>query len=316
MTGPPATRTGPPLHTVPGGVQGVWADHGHPRIACPASRLCRQLCDAGTWDGHRPPPWRWRRLTHTVLLVARTPQRTAAPDPIQVQIYSPVTNTVKRTLGRFKDFAYGGSFRDDGKLLVAGGAHPVVQLFDVKSRGILRSFRGHEKCAATSQGAVGRPAVSLTAGRRAGRRSRWRRGCGSAVRVTRFSPDHSQIMSGSDDHTVRLWDVPGQTEILCLRGHEVRPACGPATHGLRWRGSHCVCARACPSRHGRVRCPARQDYIRAGTVAPDNANLLVSGTLPAHTRRPWPTQPRPLTKLVRPLPGGPPAPLPHSASLV
>ena len=62
-----------------------------------------------------------------------------------MQIYAPVTNTVKRTLSRFRDLAYGGTFRDDGKLIVAGGANPVVQLFDVKSRSILRSFHGHEK---------------------------------------------------------------------------------------------------------------------------------------------------------------------------
>ena len=64
-----------------------------------------------------------------------------------MQIYTPVTNTVRRTINRFKDTAYGATFRDDGRLLVAGGANPIVQLFNAKSRQILRTFRGHEKYA-------------------------------------------------------------------------------------------------------------------------------------------------------------------------
>jgi hypothetical protein len=38
----------------------------------------------------------------------------------QVQIYSSTTNEVKKTLSRFKETAYSGCFRGDGKLLVAG----------------------------------------------------------------------------------------------------------------------------------------------------------------------------------------------------
>jgi len=46
---------------------------------------------------------------------------------LQVQIYSPHTNTVKKTFSRFKDLAYSGTFRDDGKLLLAGGENGIVQ---------------------------------------------------------------------------------------------------------------------------------------------------------------------------------------------
>lgn len=60
-----------------------------------------------------------------------------------MQIYSSKTHQPKKTISRFKDIAYSGSFRQDGKLIVAGDATGLVQMFDGGSRAILRSFRGH-----------------------------------------------------------------------------------------------------------------------------------------------------------------------------
>jgi hypothetical protein len=61
----------------------------------------------------------------------------------QVHIYDPLTNNQTKTVSRFKDLAYSGSFKSDGKLLVAGGESGLVQVFDLGSRAILRTFRGH-----------------------------------------------------------------------------------------------------------------------------------------------------------------------------
>ena len=74
----------------------------------------------------------------------------AAPYPFavtsstRVQIYSSSTHVVTKTLSRFKDVAYSGSFRADGKLLVAGGESSNILLFDLQSRAILRSFTSHQ----------------------------------------------------------------------------------------------------------------------------------------------------------------------------
>ncbi len=65
--------------------------------------------------------------------------------PLQVQVYSGTTNQVTKTISRFREAAYSGCFRDDGKLLAAGTEDGVVKVFDVSSRAILRQCRGHRK---------------------------------------------------------------------------------------------------------------------------------------------------------------------------
>lgn len=53
------------------------------------------------------------------------------------------SSTVRRRLSRFKNVARGGSYKGDGRLLVAGGDSGIVQVFDLASRAILRTFKGH-----------------------------------------------------------------------------------------------------------------------------------------------------------------------------
>ena len=62
---------------------------------------------------------------------------------LQVTIYNSRTNEVIRTISRFRDTAYCGSFRSDGRLLVAGGDEGVIRLFDTNTKSLLRVFKGH-----------------------------------------------------------------------------------------------------------------------------------------------------------------------------
>ncbi|KAJ3118180.1 snoRNA-binding rRNA-processing protein [Phlyctochytrium bullatum] len=55
------------------------------------------------------------------------PHDFAVTSSTRVQIYNQATHAVKKTLSRFKDVAYGGTFRNDGKLLIAGDAAGTVQ---------------------------------------------------------------------------------------------------------------------------------------------------------------------------------------------
>lgn len=58
-------------------------------------------------------------------------------------MYNPITKLVAKNISRFRESAYGGTFRKDGKLLCAGGEESHVKLFDVSSKSMLRLFSGH-----------------------------------------------------------------------------------------------------------------------------------------------------------------------------
>jgi U3 small nucleolar RNA-associated protein 15 len=132
------------------------------------------------------------------------PHRYAVTAAARVHIYAPRTQKITKTIARFKDVARSGFIRDDGKLLVAGDdsgliqvtsfpstfcdIHPLShgQIFDVNSRAILRTLDAHKQ----------------------------------PVHVTKFSAlDHTQVLSCSDDTTVRLWDVPSQSTITTFTSH-------------------------------------------------------------------------------------------------
>jgi U3 small nucleolar RNA-associated protein 15 len=68
----------------------------------------------------------------------------------RVQIYNPITHQVQKNFTRFKESAFGGSFRSDGKLLIAGTDEGHVKLFDVSSKSLLRIFKGHQRLLLTS----------------------------------------------------------------------------------------------------------------------------------------------------------------------
>ncbi|OLL25335.1 U3 small nucleolar RNA-associated protein 15 [Neolecta irregularis DAH-3] len=118
---------------------------------------------------------------------ATSPHDFAVTSSTRVQIYSSRTRTTIKTISRFKDTTYSGELRPDGKLLVAGDATGLIQIFDTSSRAILRSIDSHKYPA----------------------------------RVTKFSPTSSTtLLSASDDKTLKLWDIPTQTAMNTFTGHE------------------------------------------------------------------------------------------------
>jgi len=62
---------------------------------------------------------------------------------------------------------------DDGKLIVTGGDDGVIQIWDIKTRTLAKTIRGHR----------------------------------DRAQYTRFSPDNKLVLCGSADGTSRLWDV-------------------------------------------------------------------------------------------------------------
>lgn len=100
----------------------------------------------------------------------------------RITLYDGKTNKEKRVLSKFKETVYSGVYRHDGKLLACGGMKPVVSVVDAKSRAVLRTYSGHT----------------------------------APIHTTRFAPDGVHLLSGSDDRSVRYWDMPTATAVTVI----------------------------------------------------------------------------------------------------
>ncbi|CBY00703.1 similar to U3 small nucleolar RNA-associated protein 15 [Plenodomus lingam JN3] len=140
----------------------------------------------------------------------------------RVQIFSSKTRKVVKTISRFNvdDVAHSGHIRRDGRILVAGGDSGAIQAFDVKSRAILKTWKEHKQ----------------------------------PVWVTQWHPTElTDLMSCSDDRTVRLWDLPSDKSVMKFDGHQDYVRCGsfmPAQSGLLVSGSYDQTVRLWDSRAG------------------------------------------------------------------
>ena len=104
----------------------------------------------------------------------------------RVQIYYIRTRKLLRTITRFEDNVRGTDVRPDGRVLATGDDTGAIQVFDVNSRAILKTWKDHKQ----------------------------------PVWVTKFSPsDPTSVFSASDDRTVRLWDLPSESSQRTFVGH-------------------------------------------------------------------------------------------------
>lgn len=140
----------------------------------------------------------------------------------RVQIFSSKTRKVVKTISRFNvdDVAHSGNIRRDGRIIVAGGDSGAIQAFDVKSRAILKTWKEHKQ----------------------------------PVWVTQWHPTElTDLMSCSDDRTVRLWDLPSDKSVMKFDGHQDYVRCGafmPTQSGLLVSGSYDQTVRLWDSRAG------------------------------------------------------------------
>ncbi|KAF8305022.1 WD40 repeat-like protein [Clavulina sp. PMI_390] len=173
---------------------------------------------------HTPEARYWRRFKYPVFIKdiypitsvhfsPAAPHRYAVTSGVHVQIYSPKTQKIYKSISRFKTTAASGNIRHDGKLVAAGDASGLIQIFDINSRAILRTLDEHKL----------------------------------PVHVTKFSAGNTtQLLSCSDDFTVRLWDIPSQTSINTFADHD--------------------------------------DYVRSGHIMPSNPSLLLTGSYDSTVR--------------------------------
>ncbi|GAA5841471.1 hypothetical protein JCM9279_000664 [Rhodotorula babjevae] len=139
------------------------------------------------WRSFKSPTFlkSYAPITH-VHFSPSSPHRYVVTSGTRLQIYSPKTNRVVKTISRFKETATSGEIRTDGKLCVAGDEGGTVQVFDINSRAILRTIRAHKQ----------------------------------AVHTTKFSPGAgTQILTTSSDTTVRLFDLATSAPLRTFSSH-------------------------------------------------------------------------------------------------
>ncbi|BGP37332.1 U3 small nucleolar RNA-associated protein 15 [Rhodotorula kratochvilovae] len=139
------------------------------------------------WRSFKSPTFlkSYAPVTH-VHFSPSSPHRYVVTSGTRLQIYSPKTSRVVKTISRFKETATSGEIRTDGKLCVAGDEGGLVQVFDINSRAILRTIRAHKQ----------------------------------AVHTTKFSPGSgTQILTTSSDTTVRLFDLSTAAPLRTFSSH-------------------------------------------------------------------------------------------------
>lgn len=104
----------------------------------------------------------------------------------RIQLFSHRTRKLIKTISRFDDTAYGGELRSDGRVLAAGDESGTIQVFDVGSRAILKTWKESKQ----------------------------------PVRTVKWHhSEPTSLMSCGDDTTVRIWDLPSEKPEAILRGH-------------------------------------------------------------------------------------------------
>jgi WD40 repeat protein len=135
----------------------------------------------------------WRRFKTAVVVKqaslashidfsATTPHDFCVTAGSRISIFDARANKERRTLSRFKDLVFSGTFRSDGRLVACGGAKGDVQIVDAKTKSPLRSYHGHT----------------------------------APVHAVRFAPDLVHLFSAGDDKSVRFWDIPTASPISTL----------------------------------------------------------------------------------------------------
>jgi U3 small nucleolar RNA-associated protein 15 len=144
---------------------------------------------------------------HSLSFAPFSPFHLAVPNGMRVTMYDTSSHsssssgqpafTVHKNISRFHHPVSATAYRRDASLLACASSEGKIQVFDLSSRIVLRTFRGHN----------------------------------TDVKCVFFTHDMESVVSCSDDHTARVWDIPGNTQRGIFKGHTDYVRCGLELQG-------------------------------------------------------------------------------------
>ncbi|OAV99121.1 hypothetical protein PTTG_02346 [Puccinia triticina 1-1 BBBD Race 1] len=154
----------------------------HPRL----TRSNAERSEGRYWREFKNPVFvkSYAPISH-ITFSSKVPHRYCVSSGTKIQIYSPKTLRVVKTISRFQLPARCSDIKSDGKLVVSSDDSGLIQVFDLNSRAILRTFREIKQ----------------------------------PVHVVKFSPTSTNVLTCSDDSTVRLYDLATSKTIRTFMGH-------------------------------------------------------------------------------------------------